>query len=57
MLYRLVNKGRILDIQAQAVGLEKMGEAYLPFSRKLQELARGFEINKIKTFIEQFIEE
>ena len=56
-LYRLVDEGRILDIRAQAVRLEKMGEAYLPFARKLQNLARGFEINKIKLFIEQFIEE
>ena len=53
-LYQLANEGRIFDIQALAVRLEKMGEAYVPFARHLQKLAKGFEIDQIKALIEQF---
>ncbi|MBE7473521.1 MAG: response regulator [Anaerolineales bacterium] len=55
-LYELARRGQILEIQQQALGLEKMGEVYLPFARKLQDLARGFEIDQIKIFVEQFLQ-
>jgi signal transduction histidine kinase/CheY-like chemotaxis protein len=57
MLHRLINEGRIVDIQTQAVHLEKLDKAYIPFARQLQKLAKGIEIDKIKIFIRQFIGE
>jgi CheY-like chemotaxis protein len=57
MLHQLVKKGQIIDIQKYALDIETMGEAYAPFARKLQALANRFEIEQIKTLVEQFIEE
>ena len=54
-LYQLADEGRILDLQAQAARLEKLGEAYVPFANRLQKLARGFEIDQIKAFLKQFM--
>jgi hypothetical protein len=56
-LYELARMGEILEIQEQALRLEEMGAAYIPFARKLQELAKGFEIEQIKAFVKQFLEE
>jgi CheY-like chemotaxis protein len=50
------NEGRILDIQTQATHLEALGEAYLPFARRLGQLAKGFEIDQIKELIKPFME-
>jgi signal transduction histidine kinase/ActR/RegA family two-component response regulator len=56
-LHELARMGEILEIQKQALRLEEMGAAYIPFARKLQELAKGFEIEQINAFVKQFIEE
>ena len=56
-LYQLVKKGQIMDIQKHALHIETMGDAYVPFARKLQALANRFEIEQIKTLVEQFIKE
>jgi CheY-like chemotaxis protein len=56
-LNEMARKGDILQIQKHALHLEKMDIAYLPFVHKLQKLAQGFEIDKIKEFIHNWIEE
>jgi CheY-like chemotaxis protein/anti-sigma regulatory factor (Ser/Thr protein kinase) len=56
-LHELARMGEILEIQQQALQLEEMDAAYGPFARKLQKLAKAFEIDQIKVFIKQFIEE
>jgi CheY-like chemotaxis protein len=56
-LHKLAKKGKIMEIQKQVIHLEELGEAYIPFARKLQALAKRFEIEQITTFVEQFIEE
>ncbi len=56
-LYELARQGEILEIQQQALRLEEMDAAYIPFARKLQALAKGFEIEQIKAFVKQFLEE
>jgi CheY-like chemotaxis protein len=56
-LYELARMGEILEIQEQALRLEEMDVAYIPFARKLQELAKGFEIEQINAFVKQFLEE
>jgi CheY-like chemotaxis protein len=54
-LHKLAKSGRIVDIEKHAARLEEIGEAYIPFARKLQELARSFEIDQIKAFVERYI--
>jgi signal transduction histidine kinase/CheY-like chemotaxis protein len=54
-LHELSRNGRIVEIQKQARRIEQMGEAYIPFARKLQKLAERFEIEQIRFFVEQFI--
>ncbi|MBN1889524.1 MAG: response regulator, partial [Thermoflexales bacterium] len=56
-LHELASSGRIVDIQKQALRLEEIGETYIPFARKLQELAQGFEIEQIKALLAQFVKE
>ena len=56
-LHQLAQSGRILDVQAQAARLAELDEAYLPFLDRLQKLIRGFELEQIKLFVEQFIKE
>jgi len=56
-LYQLAQSGRILDIQAHAARLAGLDEVYLPFVDRLQELARGFELDQIVAFVEQFLKE
>jgi CheY-like chemotaxis protein len=56
-LHQLARSGRISEVQRMTAGLTELDEAYLPFLTQLQELAKFFEIEKIKVFIEQFIKE
>ena len=56
-LHELARMGEILKIQEQALRLEEMDTTYIPFARKLQGLAKGFEIEQIKAFVKQFLEE
>jgi signal transduction histidine kinase/DNA-binding NarL/FixJ family response regulator len=57
VLYQLARSGRILGIRKHALHLAEMDAAYLPFVDRLQELARGFELDQIVALVEQFIEE
>ena len=54
-LYQLAAEGQVFELQAQAMRLETLGEAYIPFARRLQKLARGFEIDQTKAFLKQFM--
>jgi glutamyl/glutaminyl-tRNA synthetase len=57
MLFKLAQSGRILEVQEHAARLAKSDEAYLPFCDQLQELARGFELDRIVAFVRQFVQE
>jgi CheY-like chemotaxis protein len=54
-LHQLALAGRIVDLQARASHLAGQDDAYLPFVARLRELARGFELDQIATFVERFI--
>ncbi len=54
-LYQLTDEGEIFDIQARATQLEKESEAYAPFARQLQQLAKKFDIEQIQAFLKEFI--
>ena len=56
-LHKLACSGRILDIQEQTARLARLDDAYFPFCNQLQALARGFELDQIVNFLEQFIKD
>lgn len=56
-LYRLAESGRVLEIQQTAVRLKTEEQAYISFAETLQQLARDFELDKIATFVKQFMKE
>jgi signal transduction histidine kinase/ligand-binding sensor domain-containing protein/CheY-like chemotaxis protein len=55
-VYQFASEGRIFDIQAQAAHLETLDDAYVPFARRLEQLAKEFEIGRIKELIKPFME-
>ena len=55
-LYRFADEGLIFDIQTRAAHLETLDDAYVPFARHLEQLAKGFDIDQIKKLIKQFME-
>jgi hypothetical protein len=46
--------GEIFEIQELASRLETENEAYGPFARQLQKLARGGDIEQLQIFIKQY---
>jgi hypothetical protein len=56
-LLTLSRRGNMLAIQQRAVQIAQMGEKYGPFANKLERLARGYEVKKIRDFIDQFVGE
>jgi CheY-like chemotaxis protein len=57
ILYDLARRGDMRGLQERAAHIETLGEQYVPFARKLRELARGFEERQILALVEQFVEE
>ncbi|NET56071.1 MAG: response regulator [Symploca sp. SIO2E6] len=56
VLYDLARKGWIDSLSEQAEKLKEKDEQYLPFAQQLQNLAQGFKIQQIRTFIKQYLE-
>jgi signal transduction histidine kinase/DNA-binding response OmpR family regulator len=56
-LYELAMLGCMRDIRDQALQLEELDDKYFPFSQKLQNLAKGFEDEKIVALIEAYLED
>ncbi len=54
-LYQLALKGRIKDLQKQLEQLEKMDDKFTPFTQEVQKLAQSFQIEKIKSFIDKYL--
>jgi DNA-binding NarL/FixJ family response regulator len=57
VLIDLALRGNLWAIQERAVSIETLGEQYIPFARKLRELAKGFEEKQIVTLIERYMEQ
>jgi anti-sigma regulatory factor (Ser/Thr protein kinase) len=53
ILLELATMGDMRGIQDRAIALEKIDEKYNPFAKKLGELARGFEDEKLLALIER----
>jgi signal transduction histidine kinase/FixJ family two-component response regulator len=54
-LYELALKGRIKALQEQAKQLEQQDHTLASFTQEIQQLARSFQIEKIQTFIQQYL--
>ncbi|WP_017741881.1 PAS domain-containing protein [Scytonema hofmannii] len=54
ILYQLVMKGNFKGIIKQAVLLEQMNEKYIPFAKKLHQLAKEFQDQEILAFIQSY---
>jgi signal transduction histidine kinase/DNA-binding NarL/FixJ family response regulator len=54
-LYNLALKGRIKALQEQAKLLEQQDQTLAPFAQEIQQLARSFQIEKIQTYLQQYL--
>ncbi len=54
LLFDLAMGGRIKTILEQAERLEQLDEKFVPFVKRLRQLAKGFQVKKIKEFIKQY---
>ncbi len=57
ILFDLAMDGDMRGIQKRASHIEKMAPKFIPFARKLQNLAKGYKEKQILALIEQFQEE
>jgi signal transduction histidine kinase/DNA-binding response OmpR family regulator len=55
-LYEFALKGRIKALQLDLEQLTKADQELAPFAQKIYQLAERFEVEKIQTFIQEFIE-
>ena len=55
VLYELAMMGRMKKVREQAAHIEALDSKYIPFARKIQALARGFEDEQIIALVEQYI--
>jgi PAS domain S-box-containing protein len=53
--YQMAKTGNVLRVEKMAVQLENTNNDYQAFSKKIQEMARGFKINELKTFLEHYL--
>ena len=55
LLYDLALKGRVKAIKDQVEKLAQLNEELVPFAQEIIQLAKTFQIEKIKTFIKQYL--
>ena len=53
-LYELAMKGNFLEIVKQAVLLEQIDPKYIPFAKRLHQMAKDFQDEEILTFIQSY---
>ncbi len=56
VLHELAMLGKMGRIRQQAEYLASLDKRYQPFAHRLQELAKGFEIERLQTFLKQYME-
>ncbi|MEP6489921.1 PAS domain S-box protein [Microcoleus vaginatus] len=54
ILYELAMKGNFLEIVKQAVLLEEIDPKYIPFAKRLHQMAKDFQDEEILTFIQSY---
>ena len=56
-LHHLALLGNMRRIKAQARRIETLGEQYIPFARRLHQLAEGFEEQAILALVERHMDD
>ncbi|MBI1878382.1 MAG: response regulator [Chloroflexi bacterium] len=56
VLYKLARLEDMRHIRAKAADLETLGEQFMPFARKLRELAQGYQAKATLALIEQYLD-
>jgi signal transduction histidine kinase/ligand-binding sensor domain-containing protein/DNA-binding NarL/FixJ family response regulator len=56
-IFKLAKQGRVVDVQRKAALLAEQDEKLVPFTDELVDLAKGFEMEKIVTWIERLSKE
>ncbi len=54
VLYDLVMRGDMIRLTKRAMHIELLGKQYIPFARKLQNLAEEFQERAIKSLVEKY---
>jgi len=54
-LYQMAKTGNVLRVEKMAIALESKNKDFKNFSTKIQEMAKGFKINELKAFLEQYM--
>ena len=57
LLYDLARKGLVNKLLGETERLENLDQKLVPFTRQLQQLAKGFQVKKIREFIKQYYSE
>ena len=55
LLHDLSRKGLINDLLKEIERIEELDSKFVPFVHQLRELAKGFKLRQIKSFIEQYL--
>jgi signal transduction histidine kinase/ActR/RegA family two-component response regulator len=56
-VYELAMEGRMRQVREKAAHIEELDEKYIPFARKIQQLAKSFEDEQIIALVEKYLEE
>lgn len=56
-LYELIQLGKLRQFRERLSKLEQKDAAYRPFVKKLQTLARGYEVRQIQALLQHYLEE
>ncbi len=54
LLHDLVQRGDMSQLTKRAKYIESLGNKYIPFARKLENLADGFQEKAIKVLVEKY---
>ena len=56
VLVDLVAKGRITGIRQRITDIEQLGDEYQPFAAELRRLAKSFDMEQLKTFLQSYMD-
>ncbi len=55
-VYELAMEGRMRQVREKAAHIEELDEKYIPFARKIQQLAKSFEDEQMIALVERYLE-
>ena len=54
-LYQMAKTGNVLRLEKMSNQLEKQNNAWKAFAQKIRDMAKGFQINELKNFLEELL--